>query len=57
MQLGACIVSIKVYSCVNQIELNKGLEIGQVIQIPLTDTNSTQKTKKGQPVYYVVGGK
>ncbi len=39
----------------NHIELNKGLEIGQIIQIPLTDTNFTQKTKKGQPVYYIVG--
>src|SRR5678815_3184518 len=38
----------------NQIELNKGLEIGQIIQIPLSDTNFTQKTKKGQPVYYTV---
>ena len=39
----------------NQIELNKGLEIGQVIQIPLSDSNFTQKSKKGQPVYYTVG--
>ena len=41
----------------NQIELNKGLEIGQIIQIPLSDTNFTQKTKKGQPIYYTVGEK
>jgi len=45
----------KYIAAFNQIELNKGLEIGQVIQIPLTDTNFTQKSKKGQPVYYTVG--
>jgi len=39
----------------NQIDLNKGLAVGQIIQIPLNDTNFTQKTKKGQPVYYIVG--
>lgn len=38
----------------NKIDLNTGLAIGQVIQIPLTDTNFTQKTKTGVPVYYVV---
>lgn len=45
----------KYIAAFNQIELNKGLEIGQIIQIPLTDTNFNQKTKKGKPVYYIVG--
>jgi|SRR5688572_6636228 len=45
----------KYIAAYNQMDLNKGLEIGQIIQIPLTDTNFTQKTKKGQPVYYTVG--
>jgi len=44
----------KYIAAYNQIDLNKGLEIGQIIQIPLSDTNFTQKTKKGQPVYYIV---
>jgi hypothetical protein len=35
----------------NKIELT-GLNIGQVIQIPLTDTNFTQKSTSGVPVYY-----
>ena len=48
-------VNPKFIAAFNQIELNKGLEIGQIIQIPLTDTNFTQKAKKGQPVYYTVG--
>lgn len=38
----------------NKIDYNKGLEIGQMIRIPLTDTNFNQKTKKGVPVYYTV---
>lgn len=39
----------------NKIDLNAGLTIGQIIHIPLTDTNFTQKIKKGTPVYYTVG--
>lgn len=38
----------------NNIDINKGLNIGQVIQIPLTDTNFSQKGNKGVPLYYVV---
>lgn len=48
-------VSPKHIAAYNKIDLNKGLNIDQVIQIPLTDTNFTQKTKKGTPVYYTVG--
>ncbi|WP_276503595.1 LysM peptidoglycan-binding domain-containing protein [Terrimonas pollutisoli] len=39
----------------NNIDMNAGLAIGQIIHIPLTDTNFTQKTKKGTAVYYTVG--
>ena len=39
----------------NKIDLNAGLAIDQIIRIPLTDTNFTQKAKKGTPVYYTVG--
>ena len=47
----------KFIAAYNQIDLNTGLEIGQIIQIPLTDTNFTQKAKNGRPVYYIVGEK
>jgi hypothetical protein len=39
----------------NKIEL-AGLNIGQLIQVPLTDTNFTQKSPSGVPVYYVTEG-
>ena len=39
----------------NKLDLNAGLAIGQVIHIPLSDTNFTQQSKKGIPVYYTVG--
>ena len=44
----------KFIAAYNKIELT-GLNIGQVIRIPLTDTNFTQKSKNGVPVYYVAG--
>jgi len=37
----------------NGIDFNKGLAIGQQINIPLTDTNFKQHVNKGVPVYYV----
>jgi LysM domain len=37
----------------NKLDFNKGLAIGQVLKIPLTDTNFNQKSKDGLPVYYV----
>ena len=37
----------------NGIDFNKGLAIGQKINIPLTDTNFRQNVNKGVPVYYV----
>ena len=39
----------------NKMDMNKGLDIGQVIRIPLTDTNFIQKGNTGTPVYYTVG--
>jgi LysM repeat protein len=37
----------------NSLDFNKGLSIGQIIKIPLTDTNFNQKGNDGSPVYYV----
>jgi LysM repeat protein len=48
-------VSPRSIAAANKMDMNKGLEIGQVIRIPLTDTNFTQKNNKGVPVYYTVG--
>jgi hypothetical protein len=39
----------------NKMDLYAGLTIGQVIHIPLTDTNFTQKATSGIPVYYSAG--
>jgi LysM repeat protein len=39
----------------NSLDMKKGLSIGQVIKIPLTDTNFNQTTANGLPVYYVTG--
>lgn len=38
----------------NELDMNKGLNVGQVIHVPLTDTNFSQKTNAGTPVYYMV---
>jgi hypothetical protein len=39
----------------NKIDFNKGLNIEQVIRIPLTDTNFTQSGNSGTPVLYRAG--
>ncbi len=39
----------------NKIDYNKGLVIGQLLRIPLTDTNFTQKGNSGTPLYYKAG--
>ncbi|MGZ8550346.1 MAG: LysM peptidoglycan-binding domain-containing protein [Chitinophagaceae bacterium] len=39
----------------NKLDLYSGLTIGQVIHIPLSDTNFTQKSTSGTPVYYTTG--
>src|SRR6187200_819857 len=36
----------------NGIDFNKGLAIGQQVNIPLSDTNFKQTVNKGVPVYY-----
>src|SRR6218665_1069966 len=48
-------VSPKYIASFNNTDMNKGLEIGQIVRIPLTDTNFTQKNNKGVPIYYTVG--
>jgi len=39
----------------NGLDMSKGLSLGQTVKIPLSDTNFTQKTDKGIPIYYVAG--
>ncbi|RYY56988.1 MAG: LysM peptidoglycan-binding domain-containing protein [Chitinophagaceae bacterium] len=46
-------VAPKSIAAYNNIDFNKGLEIGQILHIPLNDTNFNQKTGKGVPVYYL----
>lgn len=41
----------------NKLDMSKGLAISQIVRIPLTDTNFTQKGNTGTPVYYVTGEK
>ena len=42
----------KYIAAYNRVDMNKGLAIGEVIRIPLTDTNFVQKGNSGVPVYY-----
>jgi LysM repeat protein len=48
-------VNPKFIASYNKMDLNGGISIGQVLRIPLTDTNFTQKAGSGTPVYYHVG--
>ena len=41
----------------NKLDMTKGLNIGQVIRIPLTAANFSQKSDKGKEVFYIVGEK
>lgn len=41
----------------NGFDLNKGLAIGEQINIPLTDTNFKREVNTGVPVYYIPGSK
>ncbi|HVT84574.1 MAG TPA: LysM peptidoglycan-binding domain-containing protein [Chitinophagaceae bacterium] len=41
----------------NSLDMAKGLSIGQVIKIPLTDTNFSQSVNEGMPVYTIAGEK
>jgi len=47
-------VNAKSIAAYNHADFNKGLEIGQVLRIPLSDTNFTQRSTSGTPVYYKV---
>ena len=38
----------------NKLELSKGLVIGQLLRIPLTDSNFKQNGNSGTPVYYKI---
>lgn len=48
-------VNPKFIAAYNKIDINKGISIDQVLRIPLTDTNFSQKENTGIPVYYRVG--
>jgi hypothetical protein len=39
----------------NGLDMSRGLSLGQMVKIPLSDTNFTQKTDKGIPIYYITG--
>src|SRR4030095_1123070 len=39
----------------NGLDMSKGLSLGQTVKIPLSDTNFTQRTDKGVPIYYMTG--
>jgi len=47
----------KAIAAYNNLDMAKGLSLGQVIHIPLTDTNFSQKNTKGKPIYYTTGEK
>jgi LysM repeat protein len=50
-------ISPKDIAAFNNLDMNKGLNVGQTISIPLSAANYNQKSAKGIPVYYVVGEK
>jgi len=50
-------ISPKEIADFNGLDMNKGLNIDQVIKIPLTTNNFSQTSDKGRPVYYVVAPK
>jgi LysM repeat protein len=50
-------VPAKDIAALNSLDMNKGLVIGQTINIPLNEANFSQKTSTGHPLYYVVGEK
>ena len=49
-------VSPKDIASFNSLDMNKGLNIGQVIKIPLNSNNFNQKTAVGRAIYYIVPG-
>lgn len=47
-------VSPKDIEAFNGLDMDKGLMVGQELKIPLNETNFSQSSEKGRPVYYVV---
>jgi LysM repeat protein len=47
----------KTIAAYNKLDMAKGLSVGQVIHIPLTDTNFSQKNSNGKPIFYDAGAK
>jgi LysM repeat protein len=47
-------VSPKDIEAFNGLDMNKGLKIGQLLKIPLNESNFSQRIEKGKPIYYVV---
>jgi LysM repeat protein len=47
-------VNPRFLSAYNALDITKGLNIGQVLRIPLTDTNYSRQAGKGAPVFYRV---
>jgi LysM repeat protein len=41
----------------NNLEMERGLSVGQTVNVPLTATNFSQEKMTGHPVYYLVGEK
>jgi LysM repeat protein len=41
----------------NNLEMERGLSVGQTVNIPLSATNFSQEKMTGHPVYYLVGEK
>ena len=50
-------VPAKEIAAYNKLDMNKGLNLGQMIRIPLTSANFSQSGNDGTPVYYKVGEK
>jgi LysM repeat protein len=50
-------VAPKDIAALNNLEMERGLSVGQTISIPLNAANFSQEKMTGHPVYYVVGEK
>lgn len=50
-------VGAKDIAAFNKLDMNKGLNIGQTVKIPLNATNFSQSTAGGTPIYYKLGEK
>lgn len=50
-------VAPKDIAAYNNLEMERGLNVGQVVNIPLNAANFSQEKMTGRPVYYLVGEK